>query len=519
MAVTAVISAGQMKMSRVASIVWVIAGCAALLITGYDLSGCGSQMSTTSSTGMATLTTSVTDPAECSKAVGGNYEHVYVTIVDIKANANSSAGSTDAGWVDLLPGMQPTQVDLLGAAASSGCFLATLGDSLEVQAGNYQQLRLILGTNSSTTVSGSNQCNVAGGLNAVNCLETSDGNWHALKTPSAQQTGLKIPASQLAGGSLNVPAGQTVDLMIDFRTCESIIVAGNSGQYILQPVLNAGQVSTVSTSINGTVVDSGTGKPIAGANVLVSLEQPDANGVDRVVESTVASSADGTFVFCPVMPGTYDIVVNAYNPTTNLAYNVAVETGVQPGDTTGSIPLKTATFSTTTLNGFGSTQNASNAAVSTLLNFYPLEANPVSSSSTKYFTVPLLISPVNDLATLPQETTASPYVDPTTNDSTTCPSGTDCAAFSMTVPQSGISVYNYSTGGPTPAASTYSTALASYTIDAQAWMLSAPTTADCTVPEMQTAVPAITVGTTAGTTLTVDTTATAPAVLNFTGCQ
>ena len=72
MAVTAVISAGQMKMSRVASIVWVIAGCAALLITGYDLSGCGSQMSTTSSTGMATLTTSVTDPAECSKAVGGN---------------------------------------------------------------------------------------------------------------------------------------------------------------------------------------------------------------------------------------------------------------------------------------------------------------------------------------------------------------------------------------------------------------------------------------------------------------
>ncbi len=509
-----------MKNRRAAFAVWIFAACFALLLAGYNFSGCSSQMSTTtSSNGMATLTTAVTDPAECSKAVGGSYQHVYVTIVDIKANQSSSASGTDSGWVDLLPGMQPTQVDLLGSAATGGCFLATLGDSLEVQAGNYQQIRLILGSNSSTAVSGANQCNATGGLNAVNCVETSDGNWHSLKTPSAQETGIKIPAAQIAGGSLNVAAGQTVDLVIDFRTCESIIKAGNSGQYILQPVLHAGQVSTVSTSINGTVVASGTGKPLAGANVLVSLEQPDANGVDRVVESTVASSSNGSFVFCPVMPGTYDIVVNAYNPITNLAYNVAVETGVQPGDTTGAIPLTVATFSTTTLNGFASTQGASNTATSVLLNFYPLEANPVTTSSTKFFTVPLLISPVNDLATLPQETSASPYVDPSTGDSTACPSGTDCATFSMTVPQSGISVYGYSSSGPTPAASTYSTTLASYTVDAQAWMLTSPTTADCTVPELQAAVPAITTGTTSGTMLTVNTTATAPPVLNFTGCQ
>lgn len=507
----------KMRIPRVTSVLWTAVGCAALLITGYALSGCA-QGGATASTGMSQLTTAITDPAECSAAVGGSYQHAYVTIVDVKANASSSAGSTGSGWVDLTPGMKPTQVDLLGSAASGGCFLATLGDNLEVQAGTYQQVRLILGSNSSTMVTGTNQCNAMGGLSAVNCVQLSDGSWKALTTPSAQQTGIKIPAAQIAGGSLNVGAGKTEDLVINFKTCESILKAGNSGQYILQPVLNAGQVSTASTSINGTVVDSATGKAIAGANVLVSLEQPDTNGVDRVVESTVAAS-DGTFVFCPVMPGTYDVVVNAYNPTTTAAYSVAVVTGVQPGDTTGNIPLTNATFSSATLVGLATTQNSSNAGTAALLNFYPLEANPVSTSSTKFFTVPLLItSSTEDVATLPQVTSAGPTYTDEAGNVTTCPSNTDCATFAMTVPQSSITVYSYSTTGPASATAS-ATATAAYTVDAMAWLPTDPTTVDCTTPELTTAAPAISAGSTTGVTLTVNTTTTTPPVLNFTGCQ
>ncbi len=506
-----------MRIPRVTTVLWTVVGCAALLVTGFAISGCG-QGGATSSTSMSKLTTAITDPAECSAAVGGSYQHAYVTIVDVQASTSSTASSTSSGWVDLTPGMKPTQVDLLGSAASGGCFLATLGDNLEVQAGTYQQIRLVLGSNTSTMVNGTNECNAMGGLSAVNCVETSSGAWKALTTPSAQQTGIKIPASQIAGGSLNVAAGKTEDLVINFKTCESILTAGNSGQYILEPVLNAGQVSTASTSINGTVVDSTTGKAIAGANVLVSLEQPDSNGVDRVVESTMAAT-DGTFVFCPVMPGSYDVVVNAYNPTTKVAYNVAVVTGVQPGDTTGNIQLTNATWGTAMVNGLASTQNASNAETSALLNFYPLEANPVTTSSTKYFTVPLLItSSTNDMATLPQETSTSPSYTDAAGVQTACPANTACATFSMTVPQSGISVYNYSTSGPTPAASTYSTAFASYTVDAQAWVPdSNPLAPDCTTPDMQTSTGlSITAGSTAAVTLTANTT-TPP--LNFTGCQ
>lgn len=511
----------NMKITRVNSVVWAIVGCAALIMTGYGISGCGTGAGT-STTGMSKLTTAITDPAECSAAVGGSYQHAYVTIVDVKANASSSAGASGSGWVDLTPGLKPTQVDLLGPQASGGCFLASLGDNLEVQAGNYQQIRLILGSNTSTMVTGTNYCNQNGSLNAVNCVENSDGTWHALTTPSAEQTGIKIIPSQLSGGSLNLAAGKTEDLVINFQTCESILTAGNSGQYLLEPVLNAGQVSTNSSTINGTVVDAATGKPISG-NVLVSLEQPDSTGVDRIVEST-RTAADGTFSFCSLLQGTsstgsYDVVVSGYTPTGSVAYSTAVVTGVQLGDTTGTIKLSTAPYSTATLTGLATTQNSSSTGTAAALNFYPLEANPVTTSSTKYFTVPLLQTATNDLASLPQVTSAGPTYTDASGTVTTCPTNTDCATFSMTVPQEGISVYTYSASGPTAASTTSSTALAAYTVDAQAWETSDTTQTDCSKPELMAAAPAITSGTTTDMPLVVNTTATASAELGFTGCQ
>lgn len=518
--------------------IWSVVGCAALLVTGYAISGCAQGSGGTSSTGMAKLTTAITDPAECSMAVGGTYQAVYVTITDVQANTSSSAGANGSGWVDLTPKMQPTQVNLLGgpnSPAGNGCFLATLGDNLEVQAGNYQQIRLILGSNSSTMLpAGTNSCS---GVSAVNCVEDSNGNWHALKTPSAQQTGIKIPAAQIAGGSLDVAAGKAEDLVINFKTCQSILKAGNSGQWILKPVLNAGEVKTASTSINGTVVDATTMKPLpSGYNVLVSLEEVDGNGVDRIVESTPAAS-NGTFVFCPVMPPdspatSYDVVVNAYDPTTGAAYNVAVETGVQPGDTTGDIPLTSAGNGAVTLNGVVTTTTAatSGTPISEMVNVTPLEPNPVANASTKYITIPLLQDPPTmDTASLGTLTTGTMYQD-LTNPTTTAncsaiSASVDCASYFMTVPQSGISVYNYSTSGPTPATSTYSTTDASYLVDGIVVSSSGATTGPgtCTPSEEPSDLSSVTptkitaaAATTPLPTVTVNP-VTGPLV--FTGCQ
>ncbi|HAZ25659.1 MAG TPA: hypothetical protein DCY95_14560, partial [Algoriphagus sp.] len=54
-----------------------------------------------------------------------------------------------------------------------------------------------------------------------------------LKTPSAQQNGLKIKVNQPIEG------GQSYNLVIDFDVAKSIVVAGNSGNIILKPVLRA----------------------------------------------------------------------------------------------------------------------------------------------------------------------------------------------------------------------------------------------------------------------------------------
>src|SRR6266852_1902476 len=72
-----------------------------------------------------------------------------------------------------------------------------------------------------------------------------------------------IPPRQIVGGPLQVSAGQSVDLNIDFDACASIVLEGN-GTYRLKPTLTAGQVSANNSGIGGQVVDSLSKAPIAG---------------------------------------------------------------------------------------------------------------------------------------------------------------------------------------------------------------------------------------------------------------
>src|SRR6185503_6309773 len=248
----------------------VIAVCC-LAIAALFVAACSSMNGTVTPSGMAKINVMVSDPATCATP-NGPYSHVYVTITDVQAHVSTSAGPNDSGWVDLTPSLKtaPRQVDLLGLAGNQ-CFLATLGDSQQLQAGTYQQIRVILASDS-TSIIGNRGTN-----GSANCVQLSkDSSVHTLNLSSEAQTGIKIPASQIAGGGLTVAAGKTTDLDIDFQTCQSIVKEGN-GQYRLKPVLHAGEVSTVSASINGSVVDASTGKAIAGS-AWVAIEQPDAGG-------------------------------------------------------------------------------------------------------------------------------------------------------------------------------------------------------------------------------------------------
>ena len=452
-------------------------GC--LLIGAVIVTACSSVTETTGS-GMGAVRTMISDPATCSSP-NGPFSHVYVTITDVKANVSSTAedddsgdneagdkgsGNNNGGWVDLTPGLSksPKQIDLLGLSDSS-CFLASLGDAQELPAGTYHQIRLILADNS-LSVSG----NACGSFaNCVMLTSDTSNTPRELLLSSESKTGIKIRLGDDEG--FTVPAGKTVDLDIDFMTCESIVREGN-GKFRLKPVLHAGEVSTISNSISGRVLDKATGNPVGGA-VTVNLERKDAGGIDRIVMSKTAA-ADGTFAFCPLPAGTYDIVIVGTR-TDGVLYEPTIITGVSVGDTTGNIklhlPATTAT-SAATLSGLLTSQNAAKAATEADVDLSVLET--VSSVT---YTIPLPPTSTQSSATLAAATAASTMT-------LACPMATDCASYKMSVSSGGPFVGAWSAGGATL---TQSSPLATYVVDGIASVPSSGGTADCTPSELRSA--------------------------------
>ena len=410
-----------------------------LLVAAFFVAACSSSVTGSVSGGMASVTTMVSDPATCATP-NGPFSHVYVTITDVSANMSSSAGANDSGWVDLTPNLKnaPKQVDLLGLA-NNQCFLASLGDAQQLQAGTYQQIRIILASDSTSITS--NAC----GNGSANCVQLSnDSSFHTLNLSSEAQTGIKIPASQIAGGGLTLKPGQTTDLDIDFQTCQSIVQEGN-GQYRLKPVLHAGEVSTVSASINGAVLDASTGKPVAGM-VWVAVEQKDAGGVDRVLQSTIAN-ADGTFVFCPLAAGTYDVVISGMRSSDGALYSPSIVTGVAVGDTTGNVKLNPPTLAAASsfANLTGLVTSANNAS--------PAAPISIDVSLTALATVN------SNVYTIPQQPAVSPNYSvsqtvttgagPVGNPPVACPAATDCINYSVPVPSGGAYIGAWSASGAT----------------------------------------------------------------------
>lgn len=466
-------------MRRIVYICLLLAAVAAALF----VVGCGSSSSSTSNS-MASISTSVSDPATCG-APQGPFRRVYVTITDVEIHQSADAGPDDAGWVDLTPSLKnnPKQVDLL-AAANNQCFLAMLGSDTEIQPGTYQQIRVFFAANG-TTVAG-NQCDTA--ANCVMLTSDPSNTPYALQLSSESQTGIKIPSGQIAGGKFQVAAGDVKDLNIDFNACESIVVQGNQ-KYRLKPVLHGAEAGVTSASIQGMVVDGATRAAIGGGTAVVALEANDGTGVDRVIMETV-TDANGNFVFCPAPSGTFDVVISAINGA-GTVYAATVITGVQSGDGLGHVPL-TATGVPASITGQITTSTGS-AATAADLSLSALQAITENSATV------LIITP------LAQQSDATATV--TTAASASCPANTDCASYTLAVPASNPSVGAFSSSGnqtPAPPAS----GAVDYTVDAVAFVPGSGSTLDCSPSDMQTSPFAVTAGNSV-----------AAATLVFKGCQ
>jgi uncharacterized protein DUF4382 len=460
-----------------------VVGLALLCGVAAVLGGCGSS-STPPPPNFGFVNTGVSDPPTCL-APNGPYSHVFVTVTDVQASTSTDPNA-NSGFVDLTPGLKPTQIDLLGSP-NGVCLLAALGSNVQVPAGTYEQFRVILLANNQASQVTNNQC----GPTAANCVVLASNNSvQTLLLSSEAQTGIKIPASQISGGQFTVPANQTVDLVIDFDACASIVIQGN-GQYRLKPVLHAGEVSATSSTIKGTVVDSLTKLPLVGGTVLVALEQ-NKNGIDRVIMETRAD-VNGNFIFCPVAMGSYDVVAVGINGA-GVAYAATVITGVPQGTTMGNVSLVAETTTNTTQASLQGMVTTSTGSAGTVADLTLSALQPISGTV---------------MATIPLVQQGSATASLTTAAGVSCPANTDCISYTLGVPAANPAVGAFGGAAPIQAGGAVN-----YSVDALAFVPMSGGTPNCTPSELTTNM------TTTNTPLTVTPGTTSnPATLAFTGCQ
>ncbi|MGH9805567.1 MAG: DUF4382 domain-containing protein [Candidatus Acidiferrales bacterium] len=431
-----------------------------LLVLGLAaaLAGCGGGGSDTSPGGTpvtGTISTSLSDPPICKGPLAPSdqqFERIIVTITKVRAHISSSAGGNDGGWVDLVDlTSAPRQIDLL-SGADTQCILAMLGSTTGLPAGNYQQIRVHLLSNNppgSAAVPSPNLCDAAGpGPGPFNCVEPVGEALQPINLSSQDQTGLKVPPGRIAGGRIMLEEGQAGDIDINIDACRSIVRTGN-GQFRLLPTLHAGEVMLSQNTLSGKLValnpaDSTTAPIPTPATMIVFAEQPDSNGVDRVVVSRVLNpDGDGSFSFCPLVgDGAFDVVGAALDAN-GVTYNATIVFNVPPGTNLGNIglaPESGASTAPATLEGVVSSQDGASTATAADVSLSALQAATPSGGSERLVTIP---------------TFGESTLNVVTADSTVdliCPANTKCAEFTLNVPASNPRVGTFSGGSVTFAA-------------------------------------------------------------------
>jgi hypothetical protein len=212
------------------------------------------------------------------------YEAIYITIREIRVNHE------DKGWKTLSgPDLNlPQTFNLLELVNG---IIADLG-AVELEAGHYNQMRLMLGTKP-----------VGEQHDYPNYLILKgDDKQIPLKVPSGYQTGIKLVKG------FDIEYKGSTELLLDFNALKSIVKAGKSGKYILKPTIKI--IETRTFSVEGYVEDNEE-TPIQKADVSAQVYDPEAE--DPKNEVTVAASAQSYesgyyFMYLPITQRVLNIV-------------------------------------------------------------------------------------------------------------------------------------------------------------------------------------------------------------------
>jgi hypothetical protein len=209
------------------------------------------------------------------------YDAVLIDVQKVEVNVSADSG-TSKGW-QTLPLLRPGVYNLLDFRNGIDTVLA----SMDLPAGTLSQMRLTLGSNNSVVVGGQS---------------------FPLKTPSAQQSGLKFNIHA------TLTSGIVYRLWIDFNAGSSIVTTGNGG-FILKPVIRT-YTEAIGGSIKGYVL------PFAAKPSVFAIQ-----GTDTLL--ALPDSATGYYFFGGVNAGSWNLWLHALDSTyKDTTFTVNVSTGV-----------------------------------------------------------------------------------------------------------------------------------------------------------------------------------------------
>lgn len=191
----------------------------------------------------------------------GDYRHVWVEVKDVMIKS-STEGSDEEGWKSL-ENVKTGRIDLLSL---TGGITELLVDT-KIDAGYLHQIRLVLGENNTLVLNNDSEAE------------------YSLKTPSGQESGLKVKVDE------TLEAGEEYTFILDFDVDKSIVVTGNGG-YNLKPVLRAAieeKAGTIVGSVHPTTHQT-----------LITVQ-------NATVTSSAYTNAEGNFQIHGLPAGTYKL--------------------------------------------------------------------------------------------------------------------------------------------------------------------------------------------------------------------
>ena len=209
----------------------------------------------------------------------GDYKKVLIDIRSVEIHTDADANDNSGGWTTL-GNINPGIYNLLDFSNGKDTLLA----ASNLPAGRISQIRLILGPN--------------------NSLVLNDGTSKPLKTPSGQQSGLKVKIDA------DLVPDVTYVVLLDFDAAKSIVERGN-GDFNLKPVIR-----TITQAIAGGI--RGNVTPVMAGNEVHAIETvAGSNGkIDTVGGFT---DGNGNYLIKGLIGGNY--TVDFYDPNKKKTIN------------------------------------------------------------------------------------------------------------------------------------------------------------------------------------------------------